>query len=111
MPRERTLSDLLNMLDTEQPVALVDVRSPEDYAAGHLPGARNVPLPDIEAAPTSLPPSRPIVTLCGKGGGRSAAAAALLEAAGAVDVASLAGGTGAWAAAGHPLATGPSPQE
>jgi rhodanese-related sulfurtransferase len=86
-----------------EPVIVLDVREPEAFAAGHVAGARSAPLPTIQADPTSLPLHLPLVTACGKGGGRSEAAAALLAAAGATDVAWLEGGTTGWAASGGPI--------
>ena len=54
--------------------------------------------PEVEADPTRLPLHRPLVTACGKGGGRSESAAAALAAAGARDVGFLEGGTLGWLA-------------
>ena len=79
-------------------VLVVDVRSAKEFAAGHIGCALHLPLSELEAHPEQLPLDRPIVTVCGKGGGRSAAAAACLAAAGAVDVAFLEGGTLGWLA-------------
>ncbi|MEV4283050.1 rhodanese-like domain-containing protein [Actinoplanes xinjiangensis] len=81
---------------------LLDVRSPDEYAGGHLPGAVNVPLDEVEAA-ASRYAGQDVVTVC-HSGARSLAAALLLSAAGA-RVQSLAGGTEAWRQAGHPVDT------
>lgn len=56
---------------------LVDVRLPEDTARGFIPGARHIPLPEVEAA--DLDPARPVVLYCGTGGKAVTAAARLLE--------------------------------
>ena len=40
---------------------LLDVRQPEEYAAGHLPGARLLPLPELEGRLHELPRDAPIV--------------------------------------------------
>ena len=45
-------------------VTVVDVRPPEEYAAGHLPGAINVPLSQIDEQVTQLPRGREIVAYC-----------------------------------------------
>ncbi|SDT80840.1 rhodanese-like domain-containing protein [Actinoplanes derwentensis] len=82
---------------------LLDVRSPNEYAAGHLPGAVNVPLDELETAAARYA-GQDVVTVC-HSGARSLAAARLLDAAGA-RVQSLAGGTEAWRQAGHPVETG-----
>ncbi len=45
-------------------VVVVDVRPPEEFAAGHLPGARSVPLPALDAATAELPRDRTVVAYC-----------------------------------------------
>lgn len=82
---------------------LLDVRSPNEYAAGHLPGAVNVPLDELEAVAARYA-GQDVVTVC-RSGARSLTAARLLAAAGA-RVQSLAGGTEAWLQAGRPVETG-----
>lgn len=98
-----SIEQLRARLAAGEPVLVLDVREPEAYAAAHVAGARSAPLPTIEADPAALPLHLPLVTVCGKGGGRSEAAAALLAAAGAADVAWLKGGTNGWAASGGPI--------
>ena len=74
---------------------LVDVRTPEEFDAGHIEGAVNLP---IDALPGRIgelgPPSTPIVVYC-RSGRRSADAAAQLRAAGFTDVLDL-GPMSAW---------------
>lgn len=98
MTREVSRAELRARRAAGEPVVVVDVRSAEEFAAGHIDGAIHVPVADIEAEPTRLPLDRPIVTACGKGGGRSEGAAAALAAAGALDVGFLEGGTLGWLA-------------
>jgi rhodanese-related sulfurtransferase len=81
---------------------LLDVRSPGEYAGGHLPGAVNVPLDEVGAV-AARHAGQDVVTVC-HSGARSLAAARLLAAAGA-RVQSLTGGTEAWRQAGHPVET------
>jgi rhodanese-related sulfurtransferase len=58
---------------------LLDVRSPEEFAAGHLPGAVNIPVGEVRARAGEIGSrSRPVVTYC-RSGGRSARAAATLR--------------------------------
>ena len=45
-------------------VVLVDVRPPEEFAAGHIEGARSIPLAEIERRLAELPPDREIVAYC-----------------------------------------------
>ena len=88
-------------------VTVLDVRQASEYAAGHLPGARNVELAAL-TAPDRIPISDlPLVTMCGHGE-RALTAASLLERAGHPDVRVLVGGPADWAEAhGASLVTGP----
>ncbi|MEV0324545.1 rhodanese-like domain-containing protein [Streptomyces sp. NPDC050658] len=83
---------------------VVDVRTPGEYAGGHLPGALNVPLDRLAEAAEALRAAAsrtPLLIVCASGS-RSAKGCAALAALG-VEAATLAGGTGAWAAEGHPV--------
>ena len=75
---------------------VLDVRSPEEFASGHVEGAVNIPLDTIGSHASSLPRDRLIVTVCGKGGGRSDRAAQELRTRGFKSVRSLCGGTDGW---------------
>ena len=77
-----------------QPSAvLVDVRRPDEFAAGHLPGAVNIDVtaPDFSRRVTALDNTRPTYVYC-RSGARSATAAAQLTGAGFAQVANLLGG-------------------
>lgn len=87
---------------------VVDVRTPEEYARGHIPGAVNVPLDQIAFRLDQLP-SGPVVTVCSMGH-RARRGAERFARLGRPAM-SLRGGTKAWAAAGYPLVTGPDPGE
>ena len=87
-------------LDDASAVA-VDVREPEEWAAGHVEGSLWIPLGELQARAGELPRDRPLVIVC-RSGSRSAYAADALVAAG-WDASNLAGGLHAWAAAGLPL--------
>jgi ArsR family transcriptional regulator len=58
-----SVADLAGRL-REGLVTVVDVRPPEEYAAGHLPGAINVPLSQIDEHVARLPRGREIVAYC-----------------------------------------------
>jgi sulfur-carrier protein adenylyltransferase/sulfurtransferase len=82
----------------EQPgggVAIVDVREPREFAVGHLPGAVNIPVGELQGRMGSLPKGR-VVFVC-RSGARSLNAAALASRAGVEDIAHLEGGLLAWA--------------
>ena len=81
-------------------VVVVDVRSAEEFAAGHVAGALHVPGAELAARVEALRDAELVVTACGKGGGRSAEGASLLRSLG-VRARLLGGGTFAWLAA-HP---------
>jgi len=75
---------------------IIDVRSPDEFAAGHVDGAINIPLDSLAARASALPKNAVLVTVCGKGGGRSERAATELRALGFDSARSLCGGTQAW---------------
>jgi rhodanese-related sulfurtransferase/transcriptional regulator with XRE-family HTH domain len=89
-------------------VDLVDVREPGEWARGHLPGARLVPLDTVRANLQAAPPGQPLLFVCAKGG-RSQAAARVAEELGLKDVSSLEGGTDGWASLGLPIEVPPAP--
>jgi rhodanese-related sulfurtransferase len=86
---------------------VLDVREPEEYRAGHVPGARLAPLSILAAAVGEVPKGRPVYVICASGN-RSQYGAERLAAVGA-DAVSVAGGTNGWARTGRPLVTGPAP--
>jgi len=65
---------------------VLDVRTPEEYAIGHLPGALNVPLHELEQRLSELGPSDRRVLLYCRSGRRSQIAATFLKQAGFVNV-------------------------
>ena len=77
-------------------VLILDVRSAEEFASGHVQDAVNIPLDTIASHASGLPRDRLIVTVCGKGGGRSDRAAQELRTRGFTSVRSLCGGTDGW---------------
>jgi rhodanese-related sulfurtransferase len=84
---------------------LIDVRGAGEYASppGHLPGAINIPLPELPGRVAEVTtPALPVVLVC-KTDRRSAKAAEILLAAGVTDVAVLRGGTDGWHQRGLPL--------
>jgi len=77
-------------------VRVVDVRSPEEYASGHLPEAINIPITELLERSREWSPKERIVTVCAKGGGRSAQAAQVLRDLGFGRTWWLCGGTLGW---------------
>ncbi|MEQ1567681.1 MAG: rhodanese-like domain-containing protein [Myxococcota bacterium] len=102
MNEDEITVDALGQLRAERrDVIVLDVRTAEEFAAGHVAGARHVPGAHLLGPVDPLRRADLVVTTCGKGGGRSAEAAARLRALG-VRARSLAGGTSAWLAANIP---------
>ena len=89
---------------------LFDVREPEEYAHGHVPGAVNLPQADLATRLAEVPRGRPVYLIC-QGGFRSLRAAQFLRQQGFEDVVSVKGGTEAWRAAGKLLAQGDASAE
>ena len=83
-----------------------DGRSAEEFATGHLPEAKNIPLPELSKRLGELEKfkTRPIVVVCQKGS-RSATAVGLLGKAGFAEATSLEGGLDEWKKQGLPLKT------
>ena len=80
---------------------LLDVREPDEWTAGHAPGAHHMPLGTVD--PGAIPADTPVLCVC-RSGGRSAKATEVLRAAG-IDATNVAGGMNAWAEAGLPVET------
>jgi rhodanese-related sulfurtransferase len=80
----------------------LDVREADEYAAGHLRGARLIPLGVLSRHLAALPRDRDIVVVC-RSGRRSGEAVQLMQRAGFDNAVNLAGGMLAWRAAGLPV--------
>jgi rhodanese-related sulfurtransferase len=99
------ISELQRRLSEGGSVALIDVRGPDEFNTppGHLPGAVNIPLPELSDRVAEVAAhGRPIVLVC-RTDRRSAKAAEMLLSAGLADVAILRGGTDGWHQLGLPL--------
>ncbi|EKD93399.1 MAG: rhodanese-like protein [uncultured bacterium] len=97
-------SEFLNALSQETVghALVVDVRSPEEYAMGHLPNAKNVPLDQLENRIPELVEYSSVYIHC-KTGHRSEQACLLLERLNFSRVVNLLGGLEAWKKAGFPV--------
>jgi uncharacterized membrane protein YdjX (TVP38/TMEM64 family)/rhodanese-related sulfurtransferase len=99
-------TELKRRLDAGEPVIVVDVRGPDEFtgALGHIPAARNIPLPDIERRMNELAPFKgaPLVLVC-RTDKRSANAAPVFRSAGFEQVAVLRQGMVQWNQDGLPV--------
>jgi len=92
---EVTPVELAAQLTGGDPIELVDVREPHEWAICRIQGARLVPLGELPRSLATLPRDRELVVYC-KGGVRSASAVRLLRAAGFERAINLAGGITRW---------------
>ncbi len=81
---------------------VLDVRAPAEFAGGHLPNARNIPLEELDKRLAELPSGKPLLICCASGS-TSSRAMARLRKGGRQDVFNLAGGLQAWRQAGLPV--------
>jgi rhodanese-related sulfurtransferase len=104
-PRGRRASPLqVTQMINRGKTVVVDVRSPDEFAAGHLRDAKNIPLADLPNRIGELDKSktRTVVVVC-ESGSRADKAVRKLTAAGFQDAHSLEGGLKAWQAANLPV--------
>ena len=81
-------------------VQVIDVRTPGEYAGGHVPGAINIPHMSIIARKSEIEPDKEHVFICALGQ-RSALACEFAASAGFKDLYNVEGGTEAWVKAGY----------
>jgi rhodanese-related sulfurtransferase len=91
--------DFEKLIKTDKNVQLVDVRSPQEVASGHIEKAVNINIADVDfqAKMSQLDKSKPVAVYCGVGG-RSGKAAAKLTSLGFTKIYDLQGGMTAWKA-------------
>ncbi|WP_194420464.1 rhodanese-like domain-containing protein [Microbacterium abyssi] len=87
-------------LAAREGVPLIDVRERDEFDAGHVPGAVNIPMSELGGRLAELP-SEAFDVIC-QVGGRSARVVQALEARG-YDATNVEGGTGGWIAEGKPI--------
>jgi len=83
-------------------VVMLDVRTPEEYAQGHIPGVVSIPLNQVPSRLAEIPKDKTVVVTC-RTGNRSAQAAQLLRQRGYNNVHNMLGGIAAWEKAGYPV--------
>ena len=81
-------------------VYLLDVREPDEWTAGHAPGAHHLPMMEIPARMSEVPTDVEVVVVC-RSGGRSGQVVSYLMNNGWDNVRNLDGGMQSWAATGR----------
>jgi rhodanese-related sulfurtransferase len=93
---------LAELLTTEVPPFVLDVRTTQEWESGHIDGSLNVPLPHLAERMQEVPTDRPVVVHCASGY-RSSIATGVLESFGRTNAMDLVGGYEAWVKTwGHP---------
>src|SRR5436853_6589234 len=95
-------ASMATQLINREDALVLDVRDPGEYGAGHILGAKNLPLSRLDAGGAEIAAKRkdkPVIVYCDTGN-RAAKAAAALKSQGFAKVVSLSGGLGAWQQAG-----------
>lgn len=98
-PREVSREEARQMID--EGAQLVDVRADHEWEAGHIGGAKHVPLPELPQRTGEIDKDRPVVVYC-RGGNRSSMATAALNDAG-FDAVKLSEGIVGWSGEDLPL--------
>lgn len=80
---------------------LLDVRTPEEYAGGHIANSLNISVQTLESRLSEIPRDQPVVIYC-RSGNRSAQAAQILAANGYTQIYDM-GGINTWTAQGYPI--------
>ena len=88
-------AQLQTMIDSGAKFALVDVRRPEEYRAGHIPGAELIPLDKIRSGYFPLDENQEIILYC-RSGHRSGIALSVLSKRGYQNIRHLEGGILTW---------------
>ena len=92
--------DTVHAIKDNAGVFLIDVREPDEYAAGHIPGMTLIPMGEVASRLTELPRDKEIIVTC-RTGNRSSQIADLLREQGFTNVHNMTGGIVAWEEAGY----------
>ena len=101
-------TELSEKLKNGKRPVVVDVRQPDEYRSGHIPGAKLIPLGQLSRRIKELHPGREVVCVCASGN-RSNSATRMLVGAG-LNAVNMKGGMFAWRQAGLPVKKGDAAQ-
>ena len=100
-----TFDDFKKAVDAGS-VTVIDVRSMEQYLAGHIPGSLHIPVARIEGEIPYLPKGKTVVTYCTCPAEESSGQAAMILATAGVQAKALHGGLDEWTKRGLPMKSG-----
>ncbi|MEZ6035874.1 MAG: MBL fold metallo-hydrolase [Planctomycetota bacterium] len=89
------VDELQELLDAEQPVHLLDVRTPTEFESGHIEGAQHIPLIQLTERIAEVPKDTRVYVIC-RTGARSSTAISMLMQAGLSDLVNVRGGMSRW---------------
>ena len=104
--QEISANELIELVESGSLV--IDVREPDEYVSGHIPGAILVPLSTVLENSSEFVSEDTVYVVC-RSGGRSMQACELLHDNGIVNVVNVAGGTMGWISLGNEVVTGENP--
>ncbi len=93
-------SKMVEELRATGAIVIIDVREPDEYAVGRIPGSTLIPLGELAGRTDEVPTDKPVVMVC-RSGNRSAEAVQILQKAGFTNIHNMIGGMKAWTAAGY----------
>ncbi len=97
-----TVDEAKARLDRRDGCVVIDVRKPNEFQAGHLPGAKLVPVDDVVKRQGEIPRDRDVLFVCAVGQ-RSALACEYAAALGLTRIFNIEGGTEGWIKKGYPV--------
>jgi rhodanese-related sulfurtransferase len=101
LPIELTVQQVADIMNHPD-VVLIDVREPSEYAAGHIPGVKLIPLGSLPSRVNEISKDKFVVMTC-RSGNRSGQATKFLRDQGFDNVHNMTGGINAWQQAGLPV--------
>ncbi|QRG67747.1 rhodanese-like domain-containing protein [Brevibacillus choshinensis] len=90
-----TTEQVESRLSKDPGIQLIDVRNPDEYEVGHIPGAKLIPLPELPARINEIDQSREVIFIC-RSGNRSGKACEYLTQLGFANLNNMVGGMLAW---------------
>jgi rhodanese-related sulfurtransferase len=93
---------MVKALQDNPSIVILDVREPDEYKAGHIPGIKPIPMGEVADRLAEIPKDKPVIVTC-QSGNRSGQVAKYLREQGYTNIHNMQGGFGAWQAAGYPV--------